>query len=90
MGLLNQRPLHVQGDAGHPVNRVVGKKRTIGKYGALRKRRPHKNLNIFSPFLRKKDNELRIAALKTDPRYLTAAEVDSCREMLQRIGSGGN
>jgi hypothetical protein len=32
-------PLHVQGDAGHPENRVVDKKRIIRTNGGLRRRR---------------------------------------------------
>jgi hypothetical protein len=31
MQLRSQRPLHVQGDAGHPGNKVVDPKRIIGK-----------------------------------------------------------
>jgi hypothetical protein len=35
----SQRPFHVQGDAGHPVNRVADEKRIIGKRRAKEEER---------------------------------------------------
>jgi hypothetical protein len=43
-GLRSQRPLHVQGDVGHPVNKVVDPKRTIGKKWRAEEEERHKGL----------------------------------------------
>jgi hypothetical protein len=42
MQLRSQRPLHVQGDAGHPGNKVVDPKRIIGKKWRAEEEERHK------------------------------------------------